>query len=111
MTRRRILLIQRASLQRDALAGLLTSEGHEVRVTDGPEATEAVAGFGGDLIVCDLEALEDSPAAELAERIEAARSRLVLVRGATQTLPEVEAVAVLARPINLEELRRVIREG
>jgi len=113
MARRRILLIKRASSERDALAGVLTSEGHDVRVADGLGADDSFAGFADGVVVCDVEALDDPSSVDLMGRTAATGSRLVLLVGksAEASLRGAGAVVALAKPVNMEELRRVIREG
>jgi hypothetical protein len=86
MAARRILLIDGAGPHRDALARALTCEGHEVRVADSVDQREQVNEFAPDAVVY-REGLSRGPEAGDTAR----------------WVP-------LTRPVNMEELRRALRE-
>ena len=79
----RILLVDKAGPFRDALARALSSGGHEVRVADS--MSELANDFDAEFVVCG----EGSSESEV-------------VGGASQI--------ALRRPVNMEELRRVLRD-
>ncbi|MGD2217101.1 MAG: hypothetical protein PVJ64_10100 [Gemmatimonadales bacterium] len=86
MAARRILLIDTAGPHRDALARALTCEGHEVRVAESADQRDRLNDFVPDAVVY-REGLAGSPA-------EGDTARWV----------------ALTRPVNMEELRRALRE-
>jgi hypothetical protein len=86
MAARRILLIDGAGPHRDALARALTCEGHEVRVADPADQRDRVNDFAPDTVVC-REGLARGP-----EEGDSARW------------------IALTRPVNMEELRRALRD-
>ncbi|KPK65684.1 MAG: hypothetical protein AMS21_04115 [Gemmatimonas sp. SG8_38_2] len=87
MARRRILLIDGESPHRDALARALAVEGHEVQASGISEALGRLETFRPNALVGSEEGL-----------------RMVGGRPGLQTVP-------LIRPVNVEELRRVLRES
>jgi CheY-like chemotaxis protein len=86
MAPRRILLTDGESPLREALARALSSEGHEVQVSDASEVVDRSREFGPDLVVGTEEA--------------------VLTLGQRTRVP----VVTLSRPVNMEELRRTLRD-
>lgn len=86
MAHRRILLVDVEGPHRDALARALTREGHEVWVADSVEERERLNEFAPDTVVY-REGLSRGPG-----------------RGDTARW------VALTRPVNMEELRRVLRE-
>jgi hypothetical protein len=86
MAPRRILLIDGKGPHRDALARALTCEGHEVRVADSADARDRVNDFAPDTVVY-REGLSRGP-----EKGDAARW------------------VALTKPVNMEELRRALRD-
>lgn len=87
MARRRILLMHDEGPFRDALARALSAAGHEVEVADPRGARDRVGNFAPGYIVGYKDGL-----AALAE------------------MPDAQTI-VLSRPVNMEEVRRVLREG
>jgi len=87
MAHRRILLIDGESPHREALARALANEGHEVQASGVSEALDRLEAFRPDAVVGSEDGL-----------------RMVGGR------PGFQAV-VLTRPVNMEELRRVLRES
>jgi len=87
MARRRILLIDGQSPHRDALARALANEGHEVQVSGISEALDQLEAFRPDAVVGSEDGL-----------------RIVGGRPGLQTV-------LLSRPVNMEGLRRVLRES
>ena len=85
MTSRRVLVIERNGPLRRALVRVIRSEGHEVWEADAGEAEEQVGRLRPDVMVGD--------------EVYAPRAS-----GGTRFVR-------LTRPVNLEELRRVLREG
>lgn len=111
MARRRILLIDRDASYRKALANLLSSEDCDVQVVEAAAASDRVAGFAGDLVVCRAGLLERNR--DLAERIREIGRRAILIGGegvsfAAEHTPDALS---LPRPVNMEELRRALRDG
>jgi DNA-binding NtrC family response regulator len=86
MAARRILLIDGAGPHRDALARALTCEGHEVRVADSAEGRDRLNDFVPDTVVC-REGLSHGP----------------------EKGDNAQWIA-LTRPVNMEELRRALRD-
>jgi DNA-binding NtrC family response regulator len=85
MAARRMLLIDGAGSHRDALARALTCEGHEVRVADSADQRDRVNDFAPDVVVY----------------------REGLSRGPDEG--DTARWVALTRPVNMEELRRVLR--
>ncbi len=115
MAPRRILLIDDEGSLRDALARALISEGHDVQVAAAAEVQGRLSQFGPDTVVYDA----DSPhpavrdvVAQLAAR-PGACLLIALSRGGSSAAVASESPSqvVLARPINMEELRRALRDG
>jgi xanthine/CO dehydrogenase XdhC/CoxF family maturation factor len=86
MAPRRILLIHEEGPCRVALARVLASEGHQVQVADAAEERARLNDFGPDTVVYK------EGHSRIAE--EEGKARLVAID----------------RPVNMEELRRVLRE-
>ncbi len=85
MAPRRILFVDQAGPVRDALVRALTTGGHDVRVADTPEAAERENDFAPDAVVYG--------------------------EGFSRSVgPEAQRIA-LQRPVNMEELRRALRES
>lgn len=112
MARRRVLLIQQASSRREALARLLSGEGYEVEVAEVEEADDRIVGFSGDVVLCDAERLDGRSRRDLEQRVPAAKWRLVLLGGdgSSASARPAGRIASLPKPVNMEELRRVLRE-
>lgn len=113
MAGRRILYIDRDDSVRAALASLLEGEGHDLRVTDAVGAREALAGGSPEVVIYSRALLEESEAFPVERLFEgAAGARLVALsdRGEAVARTGQDAVIVLPRPVNLEELRRILRE-
>lgn len=87
MARRRVLLVHREGPLRDALARVLAREGHLVDVAVPEDVSERLAESATETIVC-------APA-DVTDRIEAEGIRWV----------------EFGRPVNMEELRRAVRES
>jgi DNA-binding response OmpR family regulator len=106
MTPRRILLIDQSGPLREALVRVLSSEGHEVWVAaDAGEALDVANRHGPDTVVYDA----DMPPA--IAKLGTRPDRLVALTARADTSDRAEAGRVsLARPINMEELRRALRE-
>ncbi len=85
MSHRRILLVNEAGIYRDALARVLAREGHEVQAVSPAAVEKRARDFAPHVIVCS-----EAQAAALG-------------------LPGV-GVLPLRRPVNVEELRRALRE-
>lgn len=111
MARRRVLLIDRDSSYRDALANLLASEDCDVRVAEAEEASVHLAGFAGGFVVCAAALLEKNR--DLAERIRGFGSRAILIGGSEADVAAEQApdALQLPRPVNMEELRRALRNS
>jgi len=86
MAPRRILLTDGESPLRDALARALSSDGHEVQVSDTSEWGDRSREFDPDVVVGSEDALPPS--------------------GSGTSVP----VITLSRPVNMEELRRTLRD-
>ncbi len=87
MAARRVLLIHKTGPLRDALARVLAREGHDVRVVDVGQAQERLAELGPGAVVCGESHLLDLVAEPQVRWIE------------------------LGRPVDMEELRRALREA
>ncbi len=87
MARRRVLLVHREGPFRDALARALAREGHPVDVAAPEDVRERLAESAAETIVC-------APA-NVTDRFEAEGVRWV----------------EFGRPVNMEELRRAVRES
>ncbi len=87
MARRRVLLVHPEGPLRDALARALAREGHQVDVAAPADASERLTESAAEAILCAK--------GELSERVEAEGIRWV----------------EFGRPVNMEELRRALREG
>lgn len=111
MARRRILLIDRDASYREALANLLSSEDCDVQVVGAEEAGDRVAGFAGDFVVCRAGLLETNR--DLAERIRGIGRRAILIggQGAGVAAEDAPDALSLPKPVSMEELRRVLRDG
>lgn len=116
MVSRRVLLVDEVGPAREAMARMLSGEGHEVRVADASDARDLIEGFCPDTIVygADRESealrrvvteIEESPPAQRLVALGAEISRAAGDRSAAAS----RCVAI-ARPVNLEELRRRLRE-
>ncbi len=86
MATRRVLLIHKKGPLRDALARVLAREGHDVRVADLSEARDRLADLGSGAVVCS-----DSRFRDLAP-------------------PQARWIE-FGRPVDMEELRRALREA
>ncbi len=86
MAPRRILLIDVQGPFRDALARVLASEGHEVRVADAADEADRVNEFAPETVVY--------------------REGLSRIAGQGSQARWI----ALTRPVNMEELRRALRE-
>lgn len=116
MLERRVLVVDEAGPPREALARMLAGEGHEVRVADANDARDQLERFKPDAIVYCADRRNDGMRRFVGE-IEASAGRWRLValgagvgRDAGASADVGRRVA-LRRPINLEELRRSLREG
>lgn len=112
MSRRRILIIDRQGVARDALARLLESEGHDVRAAGSAEALERLREFGPDAIVYDAKSIGD---AGLRLEEAAAGNTMMMIElkvGAERRVPGADdgGRVVLPRPVNLEDLRHALRD-
>ncbi len=87
MARRRVLLVHNEGPLRDALARALAREGHQVDVAVPAEARERLAESAAETILC-------APG-DIGDRVEAEGVRWV----------------ELGRPVDMEELRRALRES
>ncbi len=87
MARRRVLLVYPEGPLRDALARVLAREGHQVDVADPADAGERLTESAAEAILCVKGDLSDRVGAEGIRWIE------------------------FGRPVNMEELRRALREG
>lgn len=116
MARRRILLVERPGVARQALAQLLEIEGHEVRVADAEAVSGLIEDFRPDTIVYDSDWL-DGEASRPTELGSAAKgTRLISLKaGAARGLQTIDGASsehvVIGRPVNLEELRQALRES
>jgi DNA-binding response OmpR family regulator len=111
MARRRVLLIDRDSSYREALANLLSSEDCDVQVAEAEGASDRLAGFAGGLVVCGAGLLERDR--DLAERIRGFGSRVILIGGSEAGTAAEDAPDALwlPKPLNMEELRRALRNS
>jgi hypothetical protein len=86
MAARRVLLIDDEGPHRDALARALTCEGHEVRVADSADERDRVNDFAPDAVVCRAG------------------------KGRGPRVGDTARWVALVRPVNMEELRRALRD-
>ena len=111
MVRRRILLIDRATPYREALANVLSSDGHTVSVVDLEGSGDVTTGFDGDTVVCDAAILGADP--DLVNRVSSKGARLILI-GSLEPGPASSISldpVVLEKPVNMEGLRGALRTG
>ncbi len=87
MAAKRVLLIHNTGPLRDALARVLAREGHDVQVVDVGQARDRLAELGTGAVVCGERRLLDLAAEPQVRWIE------------------------LGRPVDMEELRRALREA
>ncbi len=85
MATRRVLLIHKEGPLRDALARVLAREGHDVRVADLSEARDRLADLGSGAVVCSDRRFQD-------------------------LAPPQTRWIEFGRPVDMEELRRALRE-
>ncbi len=114
MVPRRILLIDDEGPSREALAHMLSLEGHEVQVTSPDGAQALVEEFGPDTVVYDADHAHERMRI-VVDQIEAASTDRRLIALGTSPVtgeqrPSGKRVE-LPRPVNLEELRRTLRES
>lgn len=115
MAPRRILLIDDEGPLRDALARALISEGHNVQVANAAEVQDRLSQFGPDTVVYDVESARPA-VRDVVAQLGAQPGACLLIalsRGGQPTAGASESPSqvVLARPINMEELRRALRDG
>jgi DNA-binding response OmpR family regulator len=85
MALQRILLVDREGPYREALARVLSGEGHDVRVADPGEAGDRLRELEPDAVIGHAEVLREVGQLEGVRRV------------------------TLARPVSMEELRRTLR--
>lgn len=116
--RPRLLVVDDEEIARTNMAHVLGKEGYEVRVAgDGLEALDALAaGFAADVVVTDLK-MERLDGMELLRRLHrsAPDAAVIMVTGFATVVTAVEALRAgaahyLGKPVNLEELKRTVRE-
>jgi DNA-binding response OmpR family regulator len=115
MAPRRILLIDDEGPLRDALARALISEGHNVQVANATEVQGWLSQFAPDTVVYDADSARQA-VRDVVPQLRTQPGACLLIAlsrggqpaaGASESASEV----VLARPINMEELRRALRDG
>ena len=116
MSRRRILLIEKPGVARRALAKLLETEGHEVRVADAEAVSGLIEDFRPDTIVYDSDWLDGEASRSTELGAAANGTRLISLKaGAARGLQTPDGASsdhfVIGRPVNLEELRQALRES
>jgi PAS domain S-box-containing protein len=117
--RRRTLLVDDDRDTTDVLTELLELEGHEVRAANTPaEATTLALEFEPDVVLCDLDLKADKTGYELTRELrrDARLRKTTFVALTGYSAQEVRAQArnsgfarVLAKPLDLPKLRRLLR--
>ena len=116
MQRRRLLVVEDDAIVLDAVAMMLSADGHEVHTAGTrAQALSLLAQTTYDVIVSDLRVPElDGPTLyrELKQRRPEALQRLIFITGSTPAFSDFLAearVPVLTKPFAAEDLRRAIR--
>ena len=116
MGHRRVLLVEDAGPPRDAMVRLLSSEGHDVRSVDAIDAADHLADFRPDTVVYGADPSDDA-SRRVVEELEMLPPNLRFIalgtepeRGTGRFPPPLGGRVTIPRPVNLEELRRVLRE-
>lgn len=114
MVPRRVLLLDQMGPPREALARMLAAMGHEVEVADASDVRDQMERFKPDAVVYSSDRRNDGMR-RIVEELEATpgdRLLIALGAGSREAGPSqrVGGSVALSRPVNLEELRRRLRE-
>jgi CheY-like chemotaxis protein len=115
MSRRRILLVDNQEVVREALARLLRSEGHEVHEANADQVAKQLQEHSPDTVIYDGDVFDGVVGLDAGSAVALERARRIELKAGEErdavSPPPAGGHVVLPRPLNLEDLRIVLRDS